>query len=141
ELPSLLVMNPMGKDHVTALLDAFLALDADGVAARTTSDAAARLADEPGDFKVALVVADDLLGGWTNRFATEFTQRFGPDHLRCRSAPEMALPRWLKDFWITAVLWSSEPASERAVREAILTASYRAAYTQRHGFARRLRAM
>src|SRR5262249_51419221 len=60
ELPSLLVMNPMGKDHVTALLDALLALDADAVAARAVSEAAARVADEPGDFKVALVVADDL---------------------------------------------------------------------------------
>ncbi|MBI4600531.1 MAG: hypothetical protein HY721_01085, partial [Planctomycetes bacterium] len=44
------------------------ALDADGVAARAASEAAARLANEPGDFKVTLVVADDLMGGWTNRY-------------------------------------------------------------------------
>ena len=49
ELPSLVVMNPMGKDHVTALLEALLALDADGVAARAARAAAAQLADTPGD--------------------------------------------------------------------------------------------
>src|SRR5947209_17804703 len=46
ELPPLILMNPMGKDHVTALLDALLALDADGIAARAAAEASARLADE-----------------------------------------------------------------------------------------------
>src|SRR5262249_17766408 len=49
--------------------------------------------------------------------------------------------RWVKDYWLTGVLWSSEPPSERAVREAILTAAYRVAYMHRHGFARTLREM
>jgi hypothetical protein len=141
ELPSLVVMNPMGKDHVTALLDALLALDADRVAARAASEASTRLANEPGDFKAALVLADDLKGGWTNRYAAEFTLRFGPDHLRFKSGAAAGLPRWLKHFWITAVLWSSEPATERAVREAILTAIYRMVYAQQHGPARTLRNM
>jgi hypothetical protein len=138
ELPPLLLMNPMGKDHVTALLDALLALDADGVAARTTAEASARLADAPGDFKAALVVVDDLMGGWTNRYATEFTHRF-----RCGPPPpdDFRLPRWAKHFWVNMVLWSSEAASERAVREAVLTAMHRAAYVQRHGPARTLRDM
>src|SRR5262249_48224967 len=68
----LIIMNPMGKDHVTALLDALLVLDADGVAARVAADASAGLADVPGEFKTALVVADDLMGGGTNRYAYEF---------------------------------------------------------------------
>jgi hypothetical protein len=71
ELPSLVAANPMAKEHVTALLDALLALDADGVAAQAVAEAVAHLADEPGDFKVALVVVDDLMGGWTNRYAEE----------------------------------------------------------------------
>src|SRR5207248_9608130 len=99
ELPPLMIMNPMGKDHVKALLDALLALDADGIAARAAAEAAARLADVPGTVKASLVVADDLLGGWTNRFATEFTFRFQV------GGPPESLPRWLKDFWVTAVVW------------------------------------
>ena len=138
ELPSLLHMNPMGKDHVTALLDALLALDADGIAARAVAERSVQLTGEPGNFKVALVIADDLMGGWTNRYATEFTVRF-----RCGPpAPaDLRLPRWLKHFWVNGVLWSSETASERAAREAVLTAVYRAAYVQRHGAARTLRDM
>jgi hypothetical protein len=67
ELPSLLAMNPMGKEHVTDLLDTLLALDADGIAARAAAEASAHLEDTPGDCKIALVIADDLKGGGTNR--------------------------------------------------------------------------
>jgi hypothetical protein len=70
QLIPLLAMNPMGKDHVTALLDAYLAMDADAIGARTATEAAARLADVPGKFKVGHVVVDDLLGGGTNRYDT-----------------------------------------------------------------------
>lgn len=137
KLPLLLAMNPMGKDHVTALLDAFLAIDGDGIGARATEEAAARLADVPGDFKVGLVVVDDLLGGGSNRYDCEFFFRFGPNQLGGGSTP--AKPnRWIKDFWLSGVLWSSEAATARAVREAILTAAYRQAYLHRHGLARTL---
>src|SRR3954471_23581220 len=69
ELLPLLAMNPMGKDHVTALVDELLALDADGIAAGIVAETASEHADLPGDFRAALVVADDLMGGWTNRWA------------------------------------------------------------------------
>jgi hypothetical protein len=130
DLPPLVHVNPMGKEHVVALLDALLALDADTIAAQAVSEAA----DEPGDFKVAVVVADDLKGGWTNRYANEFTHRF-------RCGPSEHLPRWANGFWLTGILWSSEPASDRVVRESVLTAVHRAAYVQRHGNARTLREM
>jgi hypothetical protein len=140
QLIPLLAMNPMGKEHVTALLDAYLAMDGDGIGARAAAEAAARLADVPGDFKVGLVVADDLLGGGTNRYDYEFTFRFGPDCLRGLHGPPK-LPRSLKDLWLHGTLWSSEAPTERAVREAILTAAYRVAYMHRHGPARILREM
>jgi len=139
KLPTLLAMNPMGKDHVTALLDAYLAMDGDGIGTRVTTEVAIRLADVPGDFKVGLLVADDLMGGGTNRYDYEFAFRVGGDCSRTGEGPPQS--RWVKDYWITGVLWSSEAASERAVREAILTAAYRVAYQQRHGPARTLRAM
>jgi hypothetical protein len=103
----------MGKDHVTALLDALLVLDADGVGARAAADASAALPDVPGEFKIALVVADDLMGGWTNRYDYEFTFRFGSAHRPLERGPDSPsgfhLSRWLKHFWLTGVLWSSEP--------------------------------
>jgi hypothetical protein len=137
ELIPLLIMNPMAKGHVTALLDALLELDADGVGARAAAEASSRLADEPGEFRAALVVADDLKGGWTNRYASEFTLRFGPRPLQERHRPEAIRRR----FWVTGVLWSSEAPTEQAAREAVLTAAYRVAYGRRHGPARSLREM
>jgi hypothetical protein len=97
------------------------------------------LADVPGEFKVGLVVCDDLLGGGTNRYSYEFGFRFG----RAIDGSQRQKPpsRWIKDFWLQGVLWSSEAPTERAVREAILTAVYRAAYMHQHGQARILREM
>jgi hypothetical protein len=138
ELPPLVAMNPMGREHVTALLDALLAIDADDIAARAVADAAADLTDDPGDFKAALVIADDLRGGWTNRYATEVAFRFSGGRF---PGGEIQPLRWISHFWITGVLWSSEPAAEQTVREAILTALYRTVYLQRHGGARTLRDM
>ena len=132
DLVPLLIANPMARDHVTILLDALLALDADGAAARAAAEASAQWSEVPGDFQAALVVADDAKGGGTNRYAYELDLRFGPAHMRSR-------PR--KRFWITAVLWSSETPTERAAREAVLTAAYRLAYAHERGPARTLRAM
>jgi hypothetical protein len=142
-LPPLVIMNPMGKDHVTALLDALLALDADGVGARAAADASAALPDVPGEIKIALVVADDLMGGGTNRYDYEFTLMFAsaPPPRDPDSPSGFRLPRWLKHLWLAGVLWSSEPPSERAAREAILLPAYRFAYVHRHGPARTLRSL
>src|SRR5262249_18246241 len=92
ELPPLGIMNPMGKDHVTALLDALLALGADAVAVDALTAVTRALAPEPGDYKVGLVIADDLMGGWTNRFDYEFKLRFGTG----AGASGRPLPKWLK---------------------------------------------
>ena len=102
---------------VAVLVASYLAMDADNIGARVAAEAAARLAEVPGDFKVGLVVADDLLGIGTNRYDCEFAWRFGPRPLDSASAP-LKRPRWLKDYWLQGVLWSSESPSERAVREA-----------------------
>jgi hypothetical protein len=119
-------MNPMGKDHVPALLDQYLAIDADGLAARAVAEAESRLTNVEGEFKVALVIVDDAMGGWTNRYSNELTARYGSKPLHRRG-------------WITGALWTSETPSEQATREETLTAVYRAAHIQQHGFAATLR--
>ncbi len=119
-------MNPMGKDHVPTLLDQYLAFDADGLAARAVAEAESRLSNVEGEFKVGLVIVDDSMGGWTNRYSNELTARSGSKPLHRRG-------------WITGTLWTSETPSEQATREETLTAVYRAAYIQQHGFAATLR--
>lgn len=125
ELVPLLAANPMAKPHA-ALLDDYLALDAEGVAAAEAAAVAARHPDLPGDHRVGLTLMDDLAGGGTNRFAEEHAHRFGPDPGHRR-------------FWVTAVLWASEPASAAAVRQAVRQAAHRTAHVTRHGPARTLR--
>lgn len=125
-------MNPMGKKHIPEILDTLLAIDAEAVAASAITDASAQLDEYPGSFKVGLVVVDDLMGGWTNRYSCEFSDRF-----------EMK-PRF-KRGWLSVVLWASEWASEspsvQQVRETTLMPLYRAAYIQRHGVAHSLQEM
>jgi hypothetical protein len=137
----LLAMNPAGKEHVDSLLDQMLALKCDAIGDQAALEASTEFADVPGVFKIALVVADDLKGGWTNRYANEFEYRFGKGRSGSQSGKETTLPRWLKHFWLFGVLWTSEPASARAAREAILTVAYRVAYLHQHGLPCTLRDM
>jgi hypothetical protein len=142
ELIPLMLANPMGKAHVTALLDELLALGADEIAALAAAEASDRLPDVPGEYKAAVVVADDLKGGWTNRYDYEFNLRFGWHHLGDGAKPaaraHLQPPKWSKFFWVFGALWSSEPASAQAVREAMLTAAYRIAFVHQYGPARTL---
>jgi hypothetical protein len=125
----LVAMNPMGKDHVPALIDEYLRLGAEQIAARAVDDVgragasagdvrrATALAVAEPEYKVCLVVSDDLKGGWTNRWASEFGHRIEGAAITKRG-------------WLTGILWTSEPASADYVREAVLTSIYRAEYLQ-----------
>ena len=116
----LVAMNPMGKDHIPALIEQYLALDAEGVAARAADEAWANLKVRPHqNFKVSLVVSDDLKGGWTNRWASEFGHRIEGAAITKRG-------------FLVGILWTSEPASASAVSEAVLTSIYREEYLQTH---------
>jgi hypothetical protein len=121
----LVAMNPMGKEHLPVFLDQLISFNADDVAAEATVTAANALHDEPGIFKVCLVVSDDLKGGWTDRFASEFVHRFHEVGFHNRG-------------WITGVLWTSETYSPEHVRDEIALSIFRAAHIQQHGTAHTL---
>ncbi|MCU0535606.1 MAG: hypothetical protein MUD14_17075 [Hydrococcus sp. Prado102] len=128
KLLPLVAMNPMGKEHIPAILDTLLAMDADAVADRAIAQMLDRFEEDSGTFKLGLVVADDLMGGWTNRYTSEFSTRFETEQS-------------LKRGWLSGILWTSEVPSIQKVHEVTLTAAYRAAYIQRYGFARTLQEM
>ena len=124
----LTAMNPMGKEHVPALLDGWIALDADDIASRAVTDAECQLGQVPGEFQVCLVIADDAKGTWTNRYFADFGHRF-------QSKP------YHRRGWLTGILWTSDLPSGDAAREAALTTVYRGAYIEQHGYAQTLRDM
>ena len=134
----LVAMNPMGKDHVPALIDDYLALGAEQIAAdaidvwratasavATSSETAKAASLRPREYKVCLVISDDLKGGWTNRWASEYGHRIEGAAITKRG-------------WLTGLLWTSESASETRVREAVLTSIYRAEYLQKHSIPKTL---
>src|SRR4051812_31337259 len=124
----LVAMNPMGKEHVPALLDQWIGFGSEETAARAVADAATRLQTVSGQFQVGLVIADDAKGGWTNRHFHDFGQRFGTKPFHRRG-------------WVTGLLWTSETPAANAAREAALSGVYRAAHIEQHGYAVTLRQM
>ena len=119
----LVAMNPMGKDHVPALLDEYLALGAEEIAEAAVKSVRRGGTSVPPEseakYKVGLVVSDDLKGGWTNRWASEYSHRIEYAAITKRG-------------WLVGILWTSEPASAQNVRDAVLTSIHRADYLQTH---------
>ncbi|HEX8031407.1 MAG TPA: hypothetical protein VF491_23215, partial [Vicinamibacterales bacterium] len=128
----LVAMNPMGKDHVPTLIDEYIALGAEKITGQAIVEASRNLPERSElphlpdpPFKVCLVVSDDLKGGWTNRWTSEYGHRIEGAAITKRG-------------WLTGLLWTSEPASATSVREAVLTSIYRADYLQRHSIPKTL---
>jgi hypothetical protein len=121
-------MNPMGKEHVSALYDTLLAIDADVVATQAVGKAGHRLEHVEGTFRVGLVVSDDAQGGWTNRYTGEFSHRFDGEAL-------------LKRGWIVPIFWTGDWVSPVQVRQVVSAAIFRTAYIRRHGWPKTLRQM
>ena len=124
------VANPMAKEHAVARIDDLLALGADTIAAEATASARARLARLERDYeiKASVVLADDVAGGWTNRYTTEVMVRFPS-----RGA--------LKRPFANALVWTSELPTAGQIRQEMLAAIYRVAYQQRHGLPTTLASM
>jgi len=120
--------NPMAREHAIAKLDELLALGAEEIGAAAAEEAQARLGGLAGEMTVSLVLADDVAGGWTNRYTTEASVRFPG-----RGA--------LKRPFATGLLWTSESPSADDIRRELLGAIYRLAYQRRHGLPTTLRAM
>lgn len=128
EIPPLGIMNPMAKEHVADYVETLITLHAEAVVAAALLEAERRLTHVTGKFKVGLVVADDVAGGWTNRYFTEHGVRF-------------ALNPGLKRGWISVVCWASEAPTREYVYALTLASVYRAAYVSRHGEATTLAQM
>ena len=122
----LTAMNPMGKEHLLRAVEALLALGAEETAAAALIEAAPRVASGPGRLRVGLVLADDVAGGWTNRWTTDFAHRFESEAL-------------LKRDFAVALLWASEAPSAGRVRSEALITVARAAWQRENGRARTLR--
>ena len=119
ELP-LGLLNPMGKEHVPQYLDALIELDADTIAQRATANARQRLSHVDARFNVALVLADDVGGGWTDRHYSE-AKHYWQNNGEKNSG------------WISVILWTGDKQNIERIKCETLAAIYRALYQQYHG--------
>jgi hypothetical protein len=134
--------NPMAKEHAVAKLDELLALGAEDIGAAAAREAEGRLSAVGApesridtaesnlaalEIKASIVLADDVGGGWTNRYTTDAMARF----------PGRG---GLKRPFATALVWTSESLTAGAMRQEVLSAIYRVAYQQRFGLPSSLRA-
>lgn len=117
--PPLVFLNPMGREHVAARLDEWIALGGETIAADALQEAASRLPSFPHDFQHGLGIADDVMGGWTNRYSSDASMRFE------RSA--------LKRRWMASLLWVSETPSAEHMRQLVFQTVYRSWYLLEHG--------
>jgi hypothetical protein len=124
------VANPMAKEHAVVKIDELLAIGADDIGAQAAKSAATLFAGVKThvEIKASVVLADDIAGGWTNRFTSEASVRFP-----ARGA--------LKRPFATALAWTSESPSAEHIRQEVLAAIYRVAFQQRRGLPTTLPAM
>ena len=124
----LAAFNPMSKPHVTDLLDTLLAMDAEAEVRSALGEAVRRLGPATPQARVGLVVVDDALGGWTNRYLTDADHRFGDTGN-------------MKRGFATGYVWTGDETTRAMIRAEILSVLYRHAYKARYGLPQTLREM
>ncbi len=108
--------NPMAKPHVLAKIEELEQLEAEKWMAETITEFNASL-DQPdqGEFMVVLNLADDLKGGWTNYYATDFDSKF-------------KLNAFVRRRFCVPYFWTSESYSEAIIRTRTLEYLKRTVY-------------
>ncbi len=122
------LMNPMGKPHVVTRLDQLMELKAEEIATRALHATEQRLHFLNSEFRVALVLADDAGGGWTNYYLTDAKHRFED-------------PGRANDGWIVILLWTSESPTTEHIRVTVMGTVYRRLYQEPYGFPKTLQQM
>lgn len=118
-------VNPMAKPHALQRVEQLQALGGEAIAFDAARAAAARL-DGHDSLRLILIVVDDALGGWTNRWFTQFAHRYERRHEVQRG-------------WITVPCWTSEDPSAGAIERETVATLYRTVDERRNGPVRTLR--
>jgi hypothetical protein len=121
----ILSFNPMAKEDAIAKLDALLAMGAEDIAAEAAAEAEQRLVSLDWELKAGLEMADDIGGAWSQRYTSDAARRMPPK----------------VDFrrpFVTGVVYVSEPPTEAAIRQEMLSALYRAVYLREVGLPKTL---
>lgn len=109
--------NPMAKEHVVEKLDELIHLKAEDIIAQTLDKFNTRKENTKTDrtIKLVLNLADDLKGGWTNYYTTDFDSKFKLN------------PFVTRNFCVP-YFWTSENYTEEMIIERTLAYVFRTVY-------------
>lgn len=95
--------NPMAKDHILTKIEALEKLAAEDIMQESINKFNAILKDSNDDeITVLLNIADDLKGGWTNYYTTDFDSKF-------------KINAFVKRQFCVPYFWSSESYSQEKI--------------------------
>ena len=99
------MFNPMGKEHILEKLLELKSLRAEEIMVETLAKINREFGKNSSDkYKVAFNLPDDLKGGWTNRFTTDYDSKF-------------AMKYYLKNHFCLPTFWASESFTEKIITE------------------------
>lgn len=109
--------NPMAKEHLLVKLNQLKDLGAENIIEELLVDLnkTALVKNISRDFKVAINLSDDLKGGWTNRFTSDYDSKFKFNGLFSRN---FCIP----------IFWSAETFSKEMVKQRTLAYIFRTIY-------------
>lgn len=109
--------NPMAKEHLLDKLKELKKLDAEKIIEETLNDLNDNNLSKNSNrnFKVAINLSDDLKGGWTNRFTSDYDSKYKINGLFSRN-------------FCTPFFWSSEIFTEDIIRQRTLEYTFRTVY-------------
>ncbi|MEZ0539944.1 hypothetical protein [Fibrella arboris] len=113
--------NPMAKEPVRQKLIDLNKVGAEDVIRHTLHQLNTTLSVYPGNhvIRLALNLADDIAGGWTNRFTTDYDSKFNLNALVSRS-------------FCTPLFWASDVYTPSMIAERTIEYAYRTIYWLTH---------
>jgi hypothetical protein len=106
--------NPMGKEHVLEKINELQSLKAEEIAKDCLSELNSKLSSlkHKNNFKVVLNLSDDLKGGWTNRYTSDYDSKFKLNALVMRN-------------FCTPIFWTGENYDPQKIKNRVLEYCYR----------------
>jgi hypothetical protein len=113
--------NPMAKEYAVSKLRELKALGAEAIASEVSVELNQILSHQDTDktIGIAVTLSDDLKGGWTNRYTSDYDSKFKINALLSRN-------------FCTPIFWTGEFFSSAMIRQRILEYAWRAVYRQSH---------
>lgn len=109
--------NPMAKEHLLDKLKELKNLGAEEIIEETLNNLNGNNFSKKSNrnFKIAINLSDDLKGGWTNRFTSDYDSKFKINGLFSRN-------------FCTPIFWTSENFTKEIIRERTLEYIFRTVY-------------